>query len=153
MTEGSGGYFRNSIITNFRAGINLTTTGDPSNKQLDRLNAGKLDWKNNIFWDISTFTTLAEVASGTSDAATKTALETNLADGDNSYADPMLGGIAAGALNPLPAAAGPAFSDVLAVPGAPVDGFTYESTTYKGAFGTTNWLVGWTAAYEYGITE
>jgi hypothetical protein len=154
MTEGSGGYFRNAIVMNFRAGINLTTVGDPNNKQLDRLNAGKLDFDNILFWNIAAFTTVAEVAGGTSDAATKTALETNLAAGNNAYGDPQLGGIAAGSFDPLPAAAGPAFTGPLfTAPGAPVDGFTYETTTFKGAFGTANWLSGWTAAYEYGITE
>ena len=153
MTEGSGGYFRNSIITNFRAGINMVTTGDPNNKQLDRLNAGKLDFDKNIFFGIGAFTTIAEVASSTSDAATKTALETNLTGGGNTFADPQLGGIAAGALDPLPAAAGPAFQDLFVAPAAPVDGFTYETVTHKGAFGATNWLLGWTAAAEYGITE
>jgi hypothetical protein len=153
MTEGSGGYFRNSIITNFRAGINLVTTGDPNNKELDRLNAGKLDFDKNIFFAIGAFTTVAEVASSTSDAATKTALETNLASGGNTFVDPQLGGIAAGSFDPLPAAAGPAFQDLFTVPAAPVDGFTYETVTHKGAFGTANWLSGWTAAHEYGITE
>jgi hypothetical protein len=153
MTEGSGGYFRNSIITNFRAGINLATTGDPNNKELDRLNAGKLDFDKNIFFGIGAFTTIVEVASSTSDAATKAALETNLTAGGNTFADPQLGGIALGALDPLPAAAGPAFQDLFVAPVAPVDGFTYQAVTHKGAFGTTNWLLGWTAASEYGITE
>ncbi len=153
MTEGSGGYIRNSIITNFRAGINMTTVGDPNNKQLDRLNAGKLDFDKNIFFNIGAFTTIAQVASSTSDVPTRTAIETNLAAGGNTYADPQLGGIAAGALNPLPAAAGPAFQDLFVAPTTPVDGFTYQTVTFKGAFGATNWLTGWTAASEYGITD
>jgi hypothetical protein len=153
MTEGSGGYIRNSIVTNFRAGINLVTTGDPGNKILDRLNAGKLDFDNNIFFSIGAFTTVAEVASGTSDAPTRAALETNLAAGNNTFADPQLAGIAEGSFDPLPAAAGPAFEDLFTVPAAPVDGFTYETVTHKGAFGATNWLLGWTAAFEYGVAE
>jgi hypothetical protein len=64
-----------------------------------------------------------------------------------------LTGIAAGSFNPLPAAAGPAFLDLFTVPAAAVDGFTYETVTYKGAFGATNWLSGWTAAAEYGIID
>jgi hypothetical protein len=154
MTEGSGGYFRNSIYTNFRAGINLTTTGDPSNKQLDRLNNGDLDFDNNIFFAIGTAATITDVASGTSDASTKAALEANLTNGTNVFSDPLLGSIAAGNLNPLPGAAGPAFTTTLfAVPGSAVDGFTYTTVNYKGAFGTSNWLAGWTAAAHYGITD
>lgn len=153
MTDGSGGYFRNSIVTNFRAGINLVTTGDPNNTTLDRLNAGKLDFDKNIFYSIGGFTTIAEVASSTSDASTRVALEANLASGGNTFEDPQLGGIAAGSFNPLPAAASPAFLDLFTVPAEAVDGFTYETVTYKGAFGSTNWLSGWTAAAEYGIID
>ncbi len=153
MTEGSGGYFRNSIFTNFRAGINLTTTGDPSNKQLDRLNNGDLDFDANIFFAISTAATITDVAAGTSDATTRTALETNLTSGNNVFSDPLLGSIVAGNLNPLPGAAGPAFQNLFTLPVSPVDGFTYTTVTHKGAFGAANWLTGWTAAAHYGITD
>jgi hypothetical protein len=35
---------------------------------------------------------------------------------------------------------------------APDDGF-FTPAAYKGAFGSENWLVGWTAAYAYGMTN
>jgi len=35
---------------------------------------------------------------------------------------------------------------------APEDGF-FSPVAYKGAFGSENWLAGWTAAYAYGMTD
>jgi hypothetical protein len=144
FTEGCAGSYYNSIITNFRAGINLTDVGAAGNNSRNRLADGDLVFGNNIFWQIGAKTTLAEVAEGLA------ALETHLADNDNSYVDPQLGGLAIGSVDLTPAAAGPAFSDLAAVP-ADVDGFTYEDVDYKGAFGADNWLAGWTAAATYGI--
>jgi hypothetical protein len=144
FTEGCGGEYYNSIITNFRAGINLTDVGATGANARDRLANGGLIFGNNIFWQIGAKTTLAEVAEGLA------ALETHLAANTNSYVDPQLGSIAEGSVDLIPTAAGPAFTDVAEVPAA-TDGFTYEDVDYKGAFGTTNWLDGWTAASHYGI--
>ena len=49
-------------------------------------------------------------------------------------------------LNVLPAIAGPAFENIDAVI---VDDF-FETATFKGAFGTTNWLLGWSWLDENG---
>ncbi len=147
MTEGCGVFVYNSIITNFRSGINLTDVGAAGQNSRDRLAAGDIVFANNIFWSISTYTTLNQVAQGLAP------LETHLTDNDNLYSDPQLGSIAAGNFNPLPAAAGPAFDDLFAYPGAAVDGFTYDDVDFKGAFGASNWLSGWTAAAEYGIVD
>jgi len=48
-----------------------------------------------------------------------------------------------------PRAAGDA---VISAGMAPDDGF-FTPVAYKGAFGDQNWLVGWTAAYAYGMTN
>lgn len=144
FTEGVGGEYYNSIFTNFRAGINLTDVGASGANARDRLADGELVIANNIFWQIGAKTTLAEVAEGWAP------LETHLSANNNTYEDPQLGSIAEGSVDLIPNAAGPAFTDGAAVPAA-VDGFTYEEVDYKGAFGTTNWLEGWTAASHYGI--
>lgn len=147
MTEGCGVFVYNSIITNFRSGINLTDVGAAGQNSRDRLAAGDIVFANNIFWSISTYTTLNQVAQGLA------TLETHLTDNDNVYSDPQLSSIAAGNFSPLPAAAGPAFDNLFAYPGAAVDGFTYDDVDFKGAFGASNWLSGWTAAAEYGIVD
>lgn len=147
FTEGCGGFFYNSIVTNFRSGINLTDVGATGQNSRDRLDDGDLVFGSNIFWGIKDYTTIAQVAEGLA------ALATHLGDNDNVYADPQLGGIAEGAFNPLPAAAGPAFADLATYPVAAVNGFTYEDVDFKGAFGAENWLSGWTAAAAYGVVE
>lgn len=145
FTEGCGGFFYNGIVTNFRAGINLTDVGASGMNSRDRLAAGDLVLANNIFFGISDYTQLAQVAQGLA------TLETHLANNNDVYADPQLGGISDGNFNPLPVSAGPAFENLFAYPSGEVDGFMYEDVDFKGAFGTANWLSGWTAASEYGI--
>ncbi len=147
MTEGNGGFIRNSIITQFRSGINLTDVGAPGKNTRDRLENGELVFSNNIFWSIGAYTTLDQVAEGLAPLAT------HLTANANTYENPALGGIAVNALNPIPATTGPAYSGLAAYPAAPVNGFTYETVTYKGAFGSNNWLIGWTAADAYGLFE
>jgi hypothetical protein len=50
----------------------------------------------------------------------------------------------------IPLAANDALDSVAA---APADGF-FESAYYRGGFDAyNNWLVGWTAAYAYGMTD
>ena len=76
-------------------------------------------------------------------------LATYLADNDNVFgADPMLTGIsrtANGGLDPRPMAGSPALS------GAQLpSGSFFESVSYSGAFGPTNWLQGWTALSQLG---
>ncbi len=157
LTEGMGGFVRNSIVANFRSGINAATAGADLNKLADRLAGGQFVISNTLFHAIGSATDLAGVAAATSDAATKTALETMLSAGanGNSFADPQLASIAAGSLDLRPAAAGPAFSGLAATPAGAVNGtFTYNaSANFKGAFGTENWLLGWTAASDYEVTK
>lgn len=147
MTEGNGGFIRNSIITNFRGGINLNEVGAAGATTRDRLDNGDLAFQNNIFWNLGGFTTLDEVAEGYAPLAT------HLADNNNTYGDPGLVNITTGSLNPSPAADGAAYQDLYEIPSTAVDGFTYESVNYKGAFGDTNWLLGWSAADAYGLFE
>lgn len=147
MTEGNGGFIRNSIFANFRSGINLTDVGAPGMNTMDRLANEELAFQNNIFWNIGAYTNLDEVAEGYAPLAT------HLTANGNAYVNPGLFNIAAGSLNPMPATDGPAYQDLYEIPVAAVDGFDYEDVNYKGAFGDTNWLIGWSAADAYGLFE
>ncbi len=66
------------------------------------------------------------------------------------WADPKISNIGYGEieemLDPPPFTSGPAYQDLAALPS---DGF-FERVVFKGAFGATNWLRGWTALDEYG---
>ncbi|MBN2012767.1 T9SS type A sorting domain-containing protein, partial [candidate division KSB1 bacterium] len=69
----------------------------------------------------------------------------------NTVADPMLKGISRttdGGLNPVPKAGSPAMSGAKAL----ADDF-FTATSYVGAFGTENWLLGWTALDQLGYVD
>lgn len=139
MTEGTGGFFYNSIITNFPAGIRFASAGTTGNTVEDRLASGDVVFSNNLFFNMGDYTMLSQVAEGTA------TLETHLTENENIFADPQLSGF-------LPTAAGAAFTTPrLALPASAVNGFEYETAGYLGAFGEENWLVGWTAADLYGV--
>ncbi len=139
MTEGSGGYFHNSIVSTFPTGIMLNTKGSAGATTTDRLANGDLIFSNNIFYNISDYTELSAVAEGTA------SLETHLSVNNNVFADPQLDGF-------LPTSGGAAFTTSgLEVPATSVNGFTYEAVDFLGAFGEDNWLEGWTAADLYEI--
>ena len=82
------------------------------------------------------------------DAAVIAALEAGNTDKD---VDPMLGGISRlpnGGLDPRPDAGSPAWS------GAAVDANAddiIQTTSYRGAFGSENWALGWTAMDAHGF--
>ncbi|MGE0931374.1 hypothetical protein [Peijinzhouia sedimentorum] len=154
MTEGTGAFIHNSIVMNFPRGINLTSVGSAGNTSRDRLANGDLVFKNNIFYNIGTNTTLDYVASG--DGVTPYApLVSHLQANANIVGNPELVSIAQGNFNPLPAAGGLAFTHSRsAIPSSSVDGFTYQNVNFIGAFGSTNWMLGnWTAAEAYGILK
>ncbi|AHM61622.1 hypothetical protein D770_16840 [Flammeovirgaceae bacterium 311] len=148
FTEGSGGLIHNSIIMNFPGGINVTDVGATGKNSRDRLAAGDLAFKNNIFWNIGTGdskNTFAGIAN------TLAPLATHLEANGNMIQDPTIT-IGENALNPVPAAGTlPYTMERSAYPGSAVNGFEYESVEFIGAFGENNWLQGWTAADAYGL--
>lgn len=150
MTEGSGGYFYNSIITGFSAGINLNNKGATGNTTLDRLTNGDLVFANNLWWNIGADNSITTISGANAALAAHLTTNANVID-----QNPQLAGIAADNFNPLPAAGSAALTAARKpLPAAPVDNFTYTAADYMGAFGTTNWLKGgWTAAEAYGILK
>lgn len=150
MTEGTGAYIYNSIIMNFATGISLTDVGSTGMTSQDRLTNGDLVFANNIFYSIGAEGMPANWNAVSHDYAP---LASHLEENNNLLADPELGGIAEGAFNPLPAESGAAFTaDRFTYPDV-VDGFSYEAVDFIGAFGTDNWLRGWTAADAYGLLQ
>lgn len=150
MTEGTGANIYNSIIMNFSTGISLTDVGSTNMTSRDRLTNGDLVFANNIFYSIGAEGMPASWNAVSHDYAP---LATHLEENNNLLADPELGGIAEGAFNPLPAESGAAFTAGRFTYSDVVDGFTYEAVDYIGAFGTDNWLRGWTAADAYGLLQ
>lgn len=143
LRDNTGGTWANCIIMDCSGRAVSVETPTSGVGSVDRLNAGDLKLINNIWYDFAAGTTFATIAK---EAYTATHLEANA----NTITNPMLIGISRtndGGLNPLPAQGSPAFSTLAAIPS---DGF-FTQVNYKGAFGNTNWLKGWTALDAYGI--
>ncbi|WP_224999888.1 hypothetical protein [Cesiribacter sp. SM1] len=149
FTEGSGALVHNSIIMNFPAGINVTDVGATGKNSRDRLAAGDLAFRNNIFWNIGTGdskNTFAGIANAYAPLAT------HLEASGNMIQDPTIV-VSENALNPVPAAGTlPLSMERSEYPGS-INGFDYEAVEYIGAFGDTNWMRGWTAADAYGLLD
>jgi len=126
----------NSILTEF--GGNALRIDEKSGLHLTN---GLLDLRDNLWWNFATNgipVPLAEnaVAQAIFDPAR-----------NNQNVDPLLRGIsraADGKLDPRPDAGSPALTGARTTPS---DGF-YTSSPYKGAFGSQNWAVDWTALGE-----
>ena len=112
----------------------------------DRLANGDLVFKNNIFYNIGD-NSMATLSNNL------TALSTHLTENNNEIADPGISYDAA-MLNPLPEAGSLALTkERSAYPDGAVNGFTYTEVDYIGAFGSENWIKGWTALDAYGLVE
>ncbi|MCB0731726.1 MAG: T9SS type A sorting domain-containing protein, partial [Ignavibacteriae bacterium] len=111
-----------------------------------RFEAGELGMMNNIWYGFGAGNTITEfsdqdfVQSYLSDAAN-----------GNRVVDPMLKGISRetdGGLDPRPSNGSPALSGSMEV-----GDDWFVKTSYVGAFGGNNWLLGWTALDQLGYTD
>ncbi|GAB4402845.1 MAG: hypothetical protein OHK0053_27110 [Microscillaceae bacterium] len=154
--QGSAGRVYNSIFFNFSSGVRVNgVSATEAVESETRLDAGQLLFVNNIFGQVNSGTTLANVAvatSATDNAALKTKIESMLANNGNIYNNTI------GLVNPVVAAG----FDPGLVAGGAADGVTpfnlnatdtfFDNVTKIGAFPTANnWAAGWTAISAYGI--
>jgi hypothetical protein len=146
FTENSGALIHNSIINGFGQGINLTDVGGTNGNSRDRLAAGDLAFKNNIWTNVADNTT-AGIANNL--AALQSYLE-DAANGNEITATPGIT-ISASSFNLVPSAGSLALTKTPSALPSPSNGFTYETANFIGAFNTTNWMKGWTATDSYGL--
>lgn len=146
FTENSGALVHNSIMMGFGGGINITDIGGTNGNSRDRLAAGDLAFKNNIWTSVADNTT-AGIANNL--ASLKSYLE-DAANG-NEISDAPGISVTAGSFNLIPAASSLALTKGRSAFPAPANGFTYTTADFIGAFGSENWLKGWSAADEYGL--
>lgn len=146
--DNAGGYYYNSIFTDFGGRALTIEELDSGQDSRQRLDDGELDLSNNIWWNF-----------GAGDEAEdlipqEFVREALLASEKfNEVVDPLLGGISRTddeGLDPLPDASGPAFENVRELP-EDVDDEFYTVVDYRGAFGEENWASGWTAISQLGI--
>ncbi len=155
--DNSGGFYHNSIFTQFNTDQgghalqieDIDNTGSKTEDSRRRFEAGDLGLTHNIWWDFGAGDELTDWIDA-DDLAFATNVITYLAANGNVVADPMLRGIERGTegmgmLDPRPHNDSPALNPESAA--TPSDAF-FVKTDYIGAFGQTNWLLGWTALDE-----
>lgn len=146
FTENSGGLIHNSIIMGFGEGVNITDVGGTNGNSRDRLAAGQLAFKNNIWSNVADGTN-AGISNGL--AALQAYLD-DPANGNEISTTPGIG-ITASQFTLVPSAGTLALTKARSTLPAATNGFTYQTADFIGAFGTTNWMKGWTAADAYGL--
>ncbi|GJQ63287.1 MAG: hypothetical protein SCALA702_23400 [Melioribacteraceae bacterium] len=139
-----GGTYNNSIFGDYKDKAIKVEDLASGNDSRMRLEAGEIEFNNNIWFNFGAGNTLEAITSNAYEVAP-------LVAGNNTIEDPVLNGIArtpyTGDLDPRPEHDGPAYQNLADYPEG--DMF-YTRVNYKGAFGSTNWLKGWTALDHYG---
>ncbi|MEL6944475.1 MAG: T9SS C-terminal target domain-containing protein, partial [Bacteroidota bacterium] len=153
--DGTAGTFANSIFTEFNFGVEVEdrATGVDSRQ---RYEDGDLVLANSLWYNFCNGNELNAGDNGfirvTGDAEDPTAqwLIDGLAAAGNALDNPNLGGISRatdGGLDPRPEFGGAAYGSLADLP----DDSFFQVTSYKGAFGASQWLRNWTAIDEYGL--
>lgn len=144
LRENVGGKYFNSIFTAYADRFVRIDEGDTDPDAVDRFTAGDLELKNNLVWDFGNGADWADIVR-TAEAAAPAIVAALAAD--NELADPLLASIGrdlgAQTLDPRPNAGSPALTG--ADFGGGLDGAPLVPVAYKGAFGSVNWALGWTA--------
>ncbi len=146
FTENSGGIIQNSIVMGFGEGINITDIGGANGNSRDRLASGDLAFKN-IIWSNVADGTAAGISNGL--ALLQSYLE-DVGNGNEISSTPGIG-ITSSQFTLVPLAGSLALTKARSPIPATTNGFTYQTAEFIGAFGTTNWMKGWTAADAYGL--
>ncbi|MBX2818234.1 MAG: T9SS type A sorting domain-containing protein [Rhodothermaceae bacterium] len=150
--DNSGGVYRNSIFTEYNSasgtnGILVEVVEGNADKPADsedRMAEGDLVLSNNLWWGFGD-NSIGAIAS-------QDFVQTHLLDNGNWIADPMLRGISrsedSNGLDPRPSTMSSAWD---ASQLATLEDDFFTPVHYAGAFGTNNWLLGWTALDEHGV--
>jgi hypothetical protein len=149
--DNSGGNYYNSIFTEYSAISGASAiliedndnSGDTPQDSRLRLENGDLNLMSNLWWGFGDNSIGA--------IATQDFVQTYLSDAANAnqIVDPQLRGISRtndGGLDPRPAEGSPAWGSVIDTG----DDF-FAPVPYAGAFGTSNWLMAWTALDDLGF--
>lgn len=151
LRDNWGGSYKNSVFGDYAGtAINIEDleTGQDSRQRFEN---GEIVFENNIWFNYgggNAFNDLVESNEGVDPQFIADYL--NNSANSNTIEDPSLAGISRsrdGGLDPRPAVNGAVYSNMAAYPDG--DQF-FERVNYKGAFGSTNWLKGWTALDHYG---
>lgn len=137
-----GGFFRNSIFLHPGTGIAIRYT-DKLGDSYSLFESGRLSLNNNIFYpaenQVPLFFCYSDMGEDLSEQ--NLTLSDSLASWQTSYEDPGISAEDGYTLLPP----GTEFENL-----APYSNGWFEEVTYKGAFGSNNWIEGWTLLYESG---
>lgn len=151
FTEGSGVKLYNSVIGNFRNGLQTNNAGTP-NDIADRIADGDFVIGNSIWFGLTSSWTGTDINQVVASTATNgAALQTMLSGNSN---DLLANAPFSGLTTPFDPKTTGVTKTATGIPTASVNGFTYSAVTYVGAFdpaGTGNWLQGWSAADRYNV--
>ncbi len=147
--DNTGGFYYNSVFADYddastSVGItveDIDNSGEKAEDSRKRLEAGDLALMNNIWYNFGAGNNLNQFAP-------QDFVQTHLANNNNRIEDPMLRGISRDTdegLDPRPKSGSPALSGAL-----DIDDDYFVKTSYVGAFGGNNWLLGWTALDQLG---
>jgi hypothetical protein len=161
--DNAGGEYHNSIFIEQNKGIDIELLGGgtPGNidHSYDQFSEGNLKLVDNVFWNVAgndpskvfgispaKYGGISIVDSTAEVDAAKAALIAYFVSAGNTVANPniMVSYNPDGGLNPVPSG--------LSAGSLPADSW-FDNVTYKGAFGSENWLKGWTFLDEMGYLQ
>ena len=139
-----GGEYKNCIFGDFAGDAMDVEDLESGHDSRERLETGDISFLNNIWFDFAKGNSWDVLGTHDWESA-------YLADAanNNELTNPALVSISRAqdkSLDPRPAADGAAYQNLADIPD---DGF-FTKVNYKGAFGSSNWLKGWTALDHYG---
>ncbi|MEM9888247.1 MAG: T9SS type A sorting domain-containing protein [Bacteroidota bacterium] len=155
LRDGTAGTIANSIYTEFNFGVEVEDRASGLDSR-QRYENGELVLSNSLWYNFCNGNELNAGDNGfirvTGDAEDPSAqwLVNGLAAAGNALDNPNLGGIDRGTngeFDPRPEFGGAAFGNLADLP----DDSFFQVTSYKGAFGASQWLANWTALAEYGV--
>jgi len=153
--DNTGGFYHNSIFTDFQSSEggytlqieDVANTGAKTEDSRKRFEEGDLGLTNNIFWAFGNGTNPSQWIN-TNDATFGQEVLSYMINNNNQAVDPMLRSIERDVtpsmeLDPRPSGNSPAFSMPMAA--YPENDTFFTPVDYVGAFGRSNWTVGWSA--------
>lgn len=145
LRDGTAGDFKNFIIKDWRLNAGrFELQGSLACDAVCQINRDSLNFEGSVFHNIGNYTgNLISVLVGGWGADSVNA--------KNVYGDPALLGVGVqrNSVDPRPAPGGLAFTTPHYQMGDPF----FDNVTYAGAFGSENWMTGWTATWQMGIAK
>ncbi len=146
LRDNWGGEYKNSIFGD-RSGkaIDIEESSSYEQDSKKRLDDGQIVLENNLWFNFAPGNTWADLAAHDYEATYMEGTGTNPILASSPVVS--IGREQNKGLDPRPVQGGEAYTNLAEYPDDPF----FEKVNYKGAFGSSNWMKGWTALDEYGF--